>query len=83
MKTIESGMEIALAELPVGMSAKVIALGENLRGRKKFADLGVVPGMILAMQSHAPLGSLLRIKILGSTIALHSKEGKNIRVRAY
>ena len=82
MKTIESGMEMALAELPVGMSAKVIALGENLRGRKKFADLGVVPGMTLAMQAHAPFGSLLRIKVMGSTIALHSNEGKNILVQS-
>lgn len=83
MKDGVSGMLLDLAELPVGMSAEVVALGEELRGRKKFADVGVVPGMKLIMQSHAPFGGLLRVKVLGSTIALHRSEGKNIQVRAY
>ena len=97
MKDGVSGMLLALAELPVGMSAEVVALGEELRGRKKFADVGVVPGMKLVMQSHAPFGGLLRVKVqshapfggllrvkvLGSTIALHRSEGKNIQVRTY
>ena len=83
MKDGVSGMLLALAELPEGMSAEVVALGKELRGRKKFADVGVVPGMKLVMQSHAPLGGLLRVKVLGSTIALHRSEGKNIQVRAY
>ena len=83
MKKTVSGMEISLADLPVGAKAEVIALGENLCSRKKFADFGVVPGAELAMQSYAPLGGLLRIKILDCTLAMHRSEGEKILVRAY
>ena len=42
--------ECSLAELPVGQSGTVVAMSPGLRGRKKFADVGIVPGTLLQME---------------------------------
>ena len=76
-----SGRVIPLSELPVGSAGVVVGLQEAMRGVKKFADAGMVPGAELFMQSHAPLGSLLRIKLLGCSLALHKNEGRCIMVQ--
>lgn len=76
-----SGVIMPLTELPVGAQAVVVALQESMRSCKKFADAGMVPGTELTVQSHAPLGSLLRVKLLGSSLALHKQEGRHIMVR--
>jgi Fe2+ transport system protein FeoA len=76
-----TGQVMPLAELPVGSAGVVVGLQESMRGVKKFADAGMVPGAELFMQSHAPLGSLLRIKLLGCSLALHKNEGRCIMVR--
>ncbi|MBR2357999.1 MAG: ferrous iron transport protein A [Lentisphaeria bacterium] len=73
---------ISLAEMPVGMNAVVVKLGESLRSRKKFADAGLIPGAQLAMEARAPFGSLLRVKVLDCSMALHKLEGSNIFVQA-
>lgn len=76
-----TGQVMPLTELPVGSAGVVVGLQESMRGVKKFADAGMVPGAELFMQSHAPLGSLLRIKLLGCSLALHKNEGRCIMVR--
>ena len=76
-----TGQVMPLTELPVGSAGVVVGLQESMRGVKKFADAGMVPGAELFMQSHAPLGSLLRIKLLGCSLALHKNEGRYIMVR--
>ena len=83
MEKVVSGVEMTLAELPVGMSAVIVSMADVMRGRKKFADAGMVPGTELAMEAHAPFGSLLRVKLLGSSVALHKNDGKNIVVKTY
>ena len=76
-----TGQVMPLTELPVGSAGVVVGLQESMRGVKKFADAGMVPGAELFMQSHAPLGGLLRIKLLGCSLALHKNEGRCIMVR--
>ena len=76
-----TGQVMPLTELPVGSAGVVVGLQESMRGVKKFADAGMVPGAELFMQSHAPLGSLLRVKLLGCSLALHKNEGRCIMVR--
>ena len=74
-------MLMSLSELPVGASAEVVGFSAAMRGSKKFADVGLVQGAMLSMQSHAPLGGLLRIKLLGCSLALHRVDGNNIVVK--
>ena len=73
--------DCSLAELPVGQSGTVLSMRPGLRGRKKFADVGIVPGTVLEMEAHAPFGGLLRIKILETSISIHRDDAANIIIR--
>ena len=72
---------ISLADLPIGMSGVVVGMSDLLRGRKKFTDAGMVSGTEVSMLSHAPLGGLLKVRVLGSSFALHKDDGRSIMVR--
>lgn len=73
-----AGEEMTLAELPVGMTATIVKVMPKARGRKKFADVGLVPGTELLMEAHAPFGGLIRVKIMETSMALHSSDAANI-----
>ena len=72
---------ISLDQLPEGRQAVVVRVAENLRGVKKFADLGLVSGTLLQMEGRAPFGDLLRVRVMGSSLSLRSKEAAHIWVR--
>ena len=73
--------DCSLAELPVGRSAVIVSMKPGLRGKKKFADVGLVPGTLLEMEAHAPFGGLLRIKVMDSSLSIHRDDAANIVVR--
>jgi len=75
---ISAGDEITLAELPVGSSGKVVKIKPELRGRKKFADVGLVAGSELKVEAHAPFGGLMRVRVMESSMAFHSADAENI-----
>ncbi len=70
--------EVTLAELPVGSRATVVKVKPGLRGRKKFADVGLVAGTELVKEARAPFGGLIRVRIMESSMALHSEDAANI-----
>ncbi len=70
--------EWTLAELPVGSSATIVRIPSGMRGRKKFADVGIVTGSELRIEAHAPFGGLIRIKVMESSMALHRDDAANI-----
>lgn len=70
--------ETTLAELPVGSTATIVKILPKSRGRKKFADVGLVPGTELVMEAQAPFGGLLRVKVLETSMALHRDDAENI-----
>ncbi len=72
---------ISLDRLPAGENAVVVRVTENLRGLKKFADLGLVRGTLLQMEGRAPFGDLLLVKIMGSSLSLRSGDAAYIWVR--
>ena len=74
-------LECTLADLPVGQTATVINMKPSLRGKKKFADVGIVPGVELQMEAHAPFGGLLRIKVMESSLSIHRDDAANIIIR--
>ncbi len=75
---IPSGKEMTLADLPVGATATIVKILPKMRGRKKFADVGIVPGTELLMEAHAPFGGLLRVKILETSMALHRDDAAGV-----
>ncbi len=73
--------EITLAELPVGSTATIIKIMPKARGRKKFADVGLVPGTELLMEAHSPFGGLIRVKVMESSMALHRDDASDILLK--
>ena len=70
--------EVTLADLPVGRKATVVKVRPGLRGRKKFADVGLVAGAELVKEARAPFGGLIRVRVMESSMALHSEDAANI-----
>ena len=76
--TVPVNGETTLADLPVGTKATIVKVMPKARGRKKFADVGLVPGMELLIEAHAPFGGLIRVKIMETSMALHKDDAENI-----
>ena len=76
--TVPVDGEVTLAELPVGGRGTVVKVKPELRGRKKFADVGLVAGTELVKEARAPFGGLIRVRIMESSMALHSEDAANI-----
>lgn len=72
--------ELTLADLEIGESAVIKKILPGMRGRKKFSDIGIVPGNQVAMESRAPFGGLLRISIMGTSMSFHIETAKQIVV---
>ena len=72
---------ITLADLPVGATATIIKVMPGMRGRKKFADVGIVAGTELLMEAHAPFGGLPRVKVMETSMALHRHDAMNIMMK--
>ena len=70
-----------LNKLKLGQSAVVVKVSENLRGIKKFADLGLVSGTLVTMEGLAPLGDLIRLRVMGSSLSIRTHDAAHIRVR--
>ena len=72
---------ISLDKLPVDKIGVVVKVAESLRGIKKFADMGLVPGTLVQFEGTAPFGDLIRIKIMGSCLSIRSSDAMYIWVR--
>ena len=72
---------ISLDQLKEGQRGVVVRVAENLRGIKKFADLGLVSGTLLEMEGTAPFGDLMRIKVMGSSLSLRQTDASHIWLR--
>ena len=77
----QDSQEISLAELPVGSTATIVKVVPKTRGRKKFADVGLVPGTELLIEAHAPFGGLIRVKVMETSMALHKDDAANIMMK--
>lgn len=72
---------VSLADLPVGSTATIVKVIPESRGRKKFADVGLVPGTELLIEAHAPFGGLIRVKVMETSMALHKDDAANILMK--
>jgi len=72
---------ISLDKLPEGNSAVIVRLADSLRGVRRFADLGLVPGTEVTMEGCAPFGDLLRVRVMGSSLSLRSSDASYIWVK--
>ena len=73
--------KVSLAELPIGVKATIVGILPKSRGRKKFADVGIVPGTELLIEAHAPFGGLIRVKVMETSMALHKDDAACIMIQ--
>lgn len=69
---------VALNDLEDGESGVIAHVSASLKGMKKFADMGLVPGAVITLEGRAPLGDLLRIRLLDSMISLRGSDAAYI-----
>lgn len=74
----EENKVCTLAELPVGTKATIVKIMPRSRGKKKFADIGIVPGTELLIEAHAPFGGLIRVRVMDTSMALHKDDVADI-----
>ena len=72
---------VALNDLEEGQSGIIAHVSAALKGTKKFADMGLVPGAFITLEGRAPLGDLLRIRLLDSVISLRGGDAAYILLR--
>lgn len=67
---------ISLDKLPASKRGELVYVSENLRGIKKFADMGLVPGAVLQYEGTAPFGDLIRIKLMNTQLSLRTADAR-------
>jgi len=67
---------ISLDKLPASRKGELVYVSENLRGIKKFADMGLVPGAVLQYEGTAPFGDLIRIKLMNTQLSLRTADAR-------
>ncbi|MAT98697.1 MAG: hypothetical protein CL608_16260 [Anaerolineaceae bacterium] len=72
-----------LSELPLGQTAEVIRISANCRGveRRRFMDLGILPGTAVTAEMRSPSGEPTAYRIRDAIIALRSNQANHIYVK--
>lgn len=77
---LNKGDMASLAELAPGQGGIVTRTNRALRAAQKFADIGMIKGARVLLEAYAPFGGLLRVRLLNSSMVLHSAEAQHIMV---
>lgn len=70
----------SLAELDPGSAARVLQVDASGAVRQRLLDMGLLPGVEIAIIRHAPGGDPIWIQVYGSQIALRRKEAESVLV---
>jgi DtxR family transcriptional regulator, Mn-dependent transcriptional regulator len=71
-----------LSDLQTGQKGHVLNLSPAARGpeRRRFLDLGIIPGTIIEAELHSPMGDPTAYRIRGTLIALRREQADLINV---
>ncbi|CAN5356140.1 ferrous iron transport protein A [soil metagenome] len=69
-----------LTNLPIGATAKVVAVKGNNAIAKRLMEMGVVPGVSVRVIKSAPFGDPLEIRVRGYHLAMRKNEADSIEV---
>ena len=72
---------VSLDRMPKDHCGVLTYVANTLRGVKKFADMGLVPGAIIEYEGSAPFGGLIRIKLMGTSLSLRAEDARHFWVR--
>ncbi len=71
---------MTLAELKIGQSARILAVGGEGALRCRLLDMGLIPKTQLTLQKIAPMGDPLEIHIRGYELTLRREEAEKIEI---
>ena len=71
---------MTLAELKIGQSARILAVGGEGALRCRLMDMGLIPKTRLTLQKIAPMGDPLEIHIRGYELTLRREEAEKIEI---
>ncbi len=72
-----------LADVPAGAEVEVVSISPICRGaeRRRFLDLGILPGTIVKAEMRSPSGDPTAYRIRGALIALRHQQAEYIKVK--
>lgn len=73
-------MKKKLSELTAGKTAIIKEISINGQNRRRFFDLGFIPGTKVSIAFGSPLGDPTAYNIRGTVIALRREEAENISI---
>lgn len=80
IQTNQENLSETLADLPVGINARVVSVKENGAVTKRLMEMGVVPGVSVRVIKTAPFGCPLEIRVRGYNLALRRSEAISIEI---
>lgn len=69
-----------LTELNQGQSARITAIGGEIRLRRRILEMGLTRGSEIRVEKYAPLKDPLELVVRGNHISLRVKEAAEITV---
>ncbi len=75
------GVESGLDELPPGVRGVVMAVDVECALRKRLVEMGVTPGVLIAVERVAPLGDPIAVEVRGYRLSMRKAEAARIRVK--
>ena len=71
---------MTLTNLPIGVTAKVLAVHGNNAITRRLMEMGVVPGVAIRVVKSAPFGDPLEVRVRGYHLAMRKSEADTIEV---
>jgi len=72
--------QTTLDQLQPGVKARVISLANTGTERRRFMDLGILPGARIEVELHNPLGDPTAYRTRGAVIALRREQANQIAI---
>ncbi|MER3426573.1 MAG: hypothetical protein C4334_00525 [Pyrinomonas sp.] len=74
----DSNDSLSLAELPIGSSARIVAIGGASAVPRRMMEMGLVPGAPVTVVRQAPLGDPLEIRVRSCHLAVRRADARVI-----
>lgn len=75
------GVESGLDELPQGVRGVVMSVDVDGSLRRRLVEMGVTPGVLIAVERVAPLGDPIAVEVRGYRLSMRKAEAAHIRVK--
>ena len=72
---------MTIAELKIGQSGTISAVGGEGALRQRFLDMGLIPGTKVTLQKVAPMGDPIQIHLRGYELTIRLEDAGKITLR--